>query len=141
MIREQKQNYGRSMKNARTHLNISTYVLEKKHALSRLQIQNIESGIANYTIDTLLDYNRAFKLFPFVNNQIAKDKTAIGKALMNLRKEKDLSKYRVSKESGVSANTIADIESGTTNYTIDNYLALLDFYNLEFRFKKLQPFT
>jgi transcriptional regulator with XRE-family HTH domain len=58
-------------------------------------------------------------------NSKQNEREALGAQLKAIREAKNLSKYRVAKDSGLSINSITYIENGSINYTIDvlaNYL-------------------
>lgn len=56
---------------------------------------------------------------------------AVGNRLREFRKSRGLSAYRVAKNGGLTANQVALVEKGDTNYTIDvflNYIRGCDLY-------------
>ncbi len=49
----------------------------------------------------------------------------IGKYLLDIRTEKKLSFYAISKKSGLSTQQIQAIETGSKSYTIDSFFSLI----------------
>lgn len=63
-----------------------------------------------------------------MNNEkiILFNRISIGNALKQLRTEKGISIYKLSKQTGISRQQIANIESGNSNYTINSLLNYCD---------------
>jgi len=56
--------------------------------------------------------------------EIARQK--IGEHFKSIREEKEISTYQITKEYGIRFEVIQAIEEGSSNYTIDNFLAYIN---------------
>lgn len=57
-----------------------------------------------------------------MNKNIVIEREVVGNYLSSLRKSKGITKYRVSKETGLKFDAINAIENGSKAYTIDSLL-------------------
>lgn len=62
------------------------------------------------------------------------NKKQIGDSLRESRESQNLSKYRVSKGTGLRPHQIDALEAGSSNYTIDSLLLYMDFLKIYFCF-------
>lgn len=63
---------------------------------------------------------------------------SLGKTLKDIRKEKGLSAYKVSKNCGISIAQVKVIEDGETNYTIDTFFGYIAGVDMQISFNNKQ---
>jgi transcriptional regulator with XRE-family HTH domain len=66
-----------------------------------------------------------------INEKVLKEaRKKIGEYLSEVRKEKEVSYYRIEKETGLKQQRCKAIENGADNYTIDSLLKLMNILDL-----------
>lgn len=86
-------------------------------------------------------YDKIVQTFEELSQVLEKDKflitrIALGIQLKDLRTEKGISIYKLSKQTGISRQQIANIESGNSNYTINSLLNYCDSIGFQITLKE-----
>ena len=126
-IHDQKQRlrkkFAKYIKGIRTSIT-TPYDLKANGILER-NINNIEHGTANYTIDTLFKYLNHCGLSIFFHegswDRGASNKLELGQYLTSIRKKKEFNRNYLVKK-GIKIDNINSIERATKEYTIDSLL-------------------